>query len=116
MSDLLRTRISTTPAMLAIFSDGATITHALAFETALAAAQAEAGVLPRPVAEAIAQACAAIRIDPADLADEATLAGTLAIPLVKRLRAELQGETAAAVHKAATSQDLADTALMLQVA
>ena len=49
------------------------------------------------------------------LADDAALAGTLAIPVVKRLRAELQGEAASALHKGATSQDLADTVLMLQV-
>jgi 3-carboxy-cis,cis-muconate cycloisomerase len=115
MSDLLRTRISSTPAMLAVFSDDATIAHALAFEAALAAAQAAEGVIPRHAAEAIAQASATIRIDPAALAEEAALAGTLAIPLVKILRAELQGEAAAAVHRAATSQDLADTVLMLQV-
>jgi 3-carboxy-cis,cis-muconate cycloisomerase len=116
MSDLLRTRISSTPEMLTVFSDDTTIAHALAFEAALAAAQATEGVIPQHTADAIARASATIRIDPAALAEEAALAGTLAIPLVKLLRAELQGEAAAAVHKAATSQDLADTVLMLQVA
>lgn len=43
------------------------------------------------------------------------MAGTLAIPLVKRLRAGLEGAAAKAVHLGATSQDVADTILMLQV-
>jgi 3-carboxy-cis,cis-muconate cycloisomerase len=115
MSDLLRTRVSSTKAMLSAFDDSRTITHALAFEAALAAAEAAEGLIRPNIAEEIAQACARLHLDPARLADEAALAGTLAIPLVKRLRAELQGEAAAALHKGATSQDLGDTVLMLQV-
>jgi 3-carboxy-cis,cis-muconate cycloisomerase len=114
MTDLLRTRPVTTPAMLAVFSDRAAIAHALAFESALARAQAGTGVIPPDIAQAIADACANLVIDPAELADEAALAGTLAIPLVTRLRAAVGGEAAAAVHKGATSQDVADTVLMLQ--
>jgi 3-carboxy-cis,cis-muconate cycloisomerase len=51
------------------------------------------------------------------LAREAAHAGTLAIPLVKYLRArvgERDSEAARMVHLGATSQDVADTALMLQ--
>jgi 3-carboxy-cis,cis-muconate cycloisomerase len=42
------------------------------------------------------------------------LAGTLAIPLVERLRAGLGREAGRALHRGATSQDVADTVLMLQ--
>ena len=114
MTELLRTRPVTTPAMLAVFSDHTTIAHALAFESALAMAQAGTGVIPPDIAQAIADACATLVIDHAELADEAALAGTLAIPLVARLRAAVGGEAAAAVHKGATSQDVADTVLMMQ--
>jgi 3-carboxy-cis,cis-muconate cycloisomerase len=100
--------------MLAVFSDRSTIVHALSFESALAQAQAGTGVIPADIAQAIADACATLDIDPAELADEAALAGTLAIPLVARLRAAVGGEAAAAVHKGATSQDVADTVLMMQ--
>jgi 3-carboxy-cis,cis-muconate cycloisomerase len=116
MSDLLRTRLSSSKAMLAVFDDSQTISHALAFEAALAAAEAAEGLIPQGIAVDIARACGVLRPNPAELADEAALAGTLAIPLVRRLGAALQGEAAAAVHKGATSQDLADTVLMLQVA
>ena len=114
MSDLLRLRPATTPAMLAVFDDGATIAHALAFEAALARAQAAEGLIAATVAEHIGVVCDELVIDPAALATEAALAGTLAIPLVKRLRAALDRDGAAAVHFGATSQDLADTVLMLQ--
>ena len=114
MTDLLRTRPVATPAVLTVFADHSTIAHALAFESALALAQADTGVISSDIAQAIVEACASIVIDPAELADEAALAGTLAIPLVARLRVAVGGEAAGVVHKGATSQDVADTVLMLQ--
>ncbi|MBN9454864.1 MAG: 3-carboxy-cis,cis-muconate cycloisomerase [Bosea sp.] len=115
MSGLLRARPATTPAMLAAFSDAATLRHALAFEAELARAEAAEGLIGAEAAEAIASLCASIVIDLAELAEEAALAGTLAIPLVARLRAALTGEAAKALHKGATSQDVADTILTCQV-
>ncbi len=117
MSSFLRDRPAGTAAMLAVFDDESLLRGALDFEAALAAAQAAEGLLPESEARAIAQACAALTPDVAALAEAAALAGTLAIPLVAALRAALRErhpEAAAAVHRGATSQDLADTALMLQ--
>lgn len=114
MTDLLRTRPATTPAMFAVFDDDATITHALAFEGALARAQATEGVISEELALAIVNACITAAINSAELAEESALAGTLAIPLVARLRAALSGDARKAVHKGATSQDVADTVLMMQ--
>jgi len=101
--------------MLAVFSDTATLRHALAFEAELARAEAAEGLIGPDAAEAIAALCATITIAPAELAEEAALAGTLAIPLVARLRAALTGEAAKALHKGATSQDVADTVLTCQI-
>ena len=115
MSHLLRLRPAGTDAMLAVFEDAAVLRHALAFEARLAEAQAAEGLIAAEDAAAIARACGSIPIDPAELAGEAALAGTLAIPLVKRLRAELSGSAAAALHKGATSQDVADTVLACQI-
>ena len=112
---LLRTRPVATPAMIATFDDDATIAATLAFESALAAAQAAAGVIPVEAAAEIAAAVSTLHIDPATLAQRAALAGTLAIPLVATLRAQVDGEAAAALHRGATSQDVADSALMMQV-
>ncbi|CAN5160311.1 3-carboxy-cis,cis-muconate cycloisomerase [soil metagenome] len=117
MSSLLRDRPASTPAMLAVFGDATLLRAALRFEAALAEAQAAEGLIPLDAAEAIVTACAELP-DIEDLADAAAHAGTLAIPLVQILRqrvAARHGDAAAAlVHKGATSQDLADTALMLQ--
>jgi 3-carboxy-cis,cis-muconate cycloisomerase len=102
--------------MLQAFCDEALIAAALAFEAALARALAAEGLIPLAAAEAIADACASPLADAAILAREAAHAGTLAIPLVQRLRArvaETHPEFADAVHRGATSQDVADTALML---
>lgn len=101
--------------MLAAFSDAATLRHALAFEAELARAEAAEGLIGPEAAEAIAALCASIKIDPAELAEEAAFAGTLAIPLVARLRAALSSDAAKALHKGATSQDVADTILACQI-
>ncbi|KRE05062.1 3-carboxy-cis,cis-muconate cycloisomerase [Bosea sp. Root670] len=115
MSGFLRSRPATTPAMLAAFSDAATLRSALAFEAELARAEAAEGLIGTEAADTIAALCATITIDPAELAEEAALAGTLAIPLVARLRAALTGEAAKVLHKGATSQDVADTVLACQI-
>ena len=117
MTSLLRDRPASTPQMLAAFGDEALLKGALAFEAALARAGAVEGLIPTAAADVIAAACASIEVDVATLADEAAHAGTLAIPLVRRLRERVSATDPAAaeyVHRGATSQDLADTALMLQ--
>jgi len=115
MTSLLRLRPAATPEMIAVFDDAATIAHACAFEVALAKAQAAHGLIPAAVAEAIAKGISQVRIDPAVLADAAALAGTLAIPLVEHLRGALSGEAGRALHRGATSQDVADSVMMMQV-
>lgn len=112
---MLRLRPAATAAMIAVFDDAATVAHACAFEVALAQAQAAAGIVPEAAAATIAARVAAAEIAPADLAEEAALAGTLAIPLVARLRALLPPDAAAELHRGATSQDVADSVLMMQV-
>ena len=117
MPSLIRDRAASTDAMLSVFGDEALLRAALVFEAALAQAQAQAGLIAEADAQAIAAACVVLP-DVAELAQAAAHAGTLAIPLVQVLRrrvADKHGEAVAAhVHKGATSQDLADTALILQ--
>jgi len=114
VTSLLRDRPASTPAMLAVFDDEATLEGALAFEAALARASAAEGLVPVAAADAIVAACAGASFDAAELAEEAAHAGTLAIPLVARLRALVGPDAAAFVHAGSTSQDLADTVLMRQ--
>ena len=115
MTDLLRQRPQATQAMLDNWSDRAWLSHATRFEGALAQAQAREGVIAQAAADAIIAACQSLRPDPAELAERAALAGTLAIPLVEMLRAEVPEQYRACVHRGATSQDVIDTATMIQV-
>jgi 3-carboxy-cis,cis-muconate cycloisomerase len=113
LSSLLRDRPASTPEMLAAFGDEALLRAALRFEAELAGAQADAGLIGSAEAQAIALACVELP-DIAELAEASAHAGTLAIPLVALLRARLTPDIALLLHKGATSQDLADTALMIQ--
>jgi len=111
---MIHARMASTPEMLACFDDVALVEAALRFERELAAVLAECGVIAVEAAEAVARACDGFVAT--GLADAAAHAGTLAIPMVERLRAAMPAEHAAAVHHGATSQDVADTALVLQIA
>jgi 3-carboxy-cis,cis-muconate cycloisomerase len=116
MGALIRDLAASTPEMLAAFDDEALIRAALRFETELAAAGAAEVLLTERAAAQIAEACEA-SVDIPKIAAAAAHAGTLAIPLVAVLRervARRDPAVAPAVHLGATSQDLADTVLMLQ--
>jgi 3-carboxy-cis,cis-muconate cycloisomerase len=78
-------------------------------EAALAAAQADAGVIGRAAADAIARAS----VDVGGLGDAALDAGNPVPEFVARLRAAVGEAHAADVHRGATSQDILDTAAML---
>ncbi len=109
---------STTPQMAAILSDGRLLTHMAGFEAELAAAQADAGLIERKLAETIATVAAGLTFDEPALFAEALKGGTLAIPFVKQLTAEVRAQdpvAATAVHFGATSQDVIDSALVLQL-
>jgi 3-carboxy-cis,cis-muconate cycloisomerase len=86
------------------------------FEGALAIASAKAGVLPASHAQTIASVCAHASFEVPALVKEARAAGTLAIPFVKALTAqvaEVSPDAARFVHFGATSQDVMDTAAAL---
>lgn len=100
--------------MLAIFSPAAHVRWMLEFEAALVRAQAQIGLIPQPAAAAIAAACRIELYDVAALYAAAALAGTPAIPLVRALTEQVPEPARAFVHWGATSQDLIDSALMLQ--
>lgn len=104
-----------TPSMSAAFAPSAHVQAMLAFEAALAQAEARAGIIPQEAARAIAGACNVEHFDVASLYREAAIAGTPAIPLVRMLTARVEGEARKYVHWGATSQDAIDTALMLQM-
>jgi 3-carboxy-cis,cis-muconate cycloisomerase len=101
-----------------IFADSSCVQRMLDFEAALARAEAKLGVIPQTAAVPIETKCRAELLDLKKLATDAGRAGNLAIPLVKQLTALVQKEDAEAaryVHWGATSQDVIDTALVLQL-
>jgi 3-carboxy-cis,cis-muconate cycloisomerase len=115
LSPLLAPMLSSA-AMRAICDDAASLQNMLDFEAALARAEAAAGVIPADAAGPITNACRAESFDIAALADAATKAGNLAIPLVKALTSNVAKADATAaryVHWGATSQDVIDTGAML---
>ena len=101
-----------------LFSDRNTIASMLRFEAALAQAQAENGIIPAKSAEIISQCCDANLIDIEKLKTEIKLGGNAGIPLVKQLTRIVKNNDAEAskyVHLGATSQDVVDTATVLQI-
>ena len=94
-------------------SDRAWIQAMLDFERALAAAEAQAGVIPQQAADSIAAACRADQFDLDALWPGARAAGNPAEPLVRALRGQIAGDAGGYVHWGATSQDVLDTAAML---
>ena len=109
-------QLLTTPEMIAVFDDAAIIEAMLRFEAALAAAQAEEGILGAEAARHIGAACDVARFDLPALVTAARRAGTLAIPLVKELTravARADPEAGTRVHWGSTSQDVQDTAMVL---
>ncbi len=104
--------------MLAVFSDESRLQRMLDFESALASAEAEVGLIPADAASIIAQTCRVDLLNIVTLRQGAAHSGNLAIPLVKQLTAAVASESAAAagyVHWGATSQDVIDTGLVLQM-
>ncbi len=105
-------------AMEALFTPEAGLQAMLDVEAALARAEAKCGIIPKRAAAPIARACDAARYDLAALGQAARLAGNLAIPMVKALTAEVarrDSQAARYVHWGATSQDIIDTGLLLQL-
>jgi 3-carboxy-cis,cis-muconate cycloisomerase len=96
-----------------IFSDRAILQAMLDFEAALAAAEAEVGIIPATAVAPIKSAADAGLYDIAEIGRAAGLAGNVAIPLVKALTAKVNEKARGYVHWGVTSQDAIDTGFAL---
>ncbi|MFI8481003.1 3-carboxy-cis,cis-muconate cycloisomerase [Pseudomonas sp. NPDC078700] len=108
----------TQPAMRAIFCDQGRVQGMLDFEAALARAQGRVGLIPATAVGPIEVSCKANHFDFAALAQAITIAGNSAIPLVKALGKRVASENVEAeryVHLGATSQDVMDSGLVVQL-
>lgn len=107
-----------TAAVNAALSDHARLQAMLDVEAALAEAEADLGVIPAAVVAPIRAAASVTLYDRAAIAADAARAGNVAIPLVNHLTAHVAATDPGAaryVHWGATSQDILDTGLVLQL-
>lgn len=97
-----------------IFEDRALIERYVEVEMALAKAQARLGIVPQQAADAIAAQIDIDRLDMARFKSDTENVGYPILPLVEQL-AEQCGEAGGYLHWGATTQDIMDTALVLQL-
>ncbi|MDP1686398.1 3-carboxy-cis,cis-muconate cycloisomerase [Hydrogenophaga sp.] len=103
-----------TQAMRDVFSDHKLIARYIEVEVALAKAQARCGVIPQEAADTIARESRLERIDFDHMRHETDIVGYPILPLVHQLVA-MCGDAGRYVHWGATTQDIMDTANVLQV-
>jgi 3-carboxy-cis,cis-muconate cycloisomerase len=103
-----------TPGMREVFSDRALIERYIETEVALARAEARCGVIPQEAADVIARESRIECIDFDHMRHETDIVGYPILPLVHQL-VDMCGEAGRYVHWGATTQDIMDTANVLQV-
>ena len=104
-----------TAAMRGIFSDEARLQHYLDIEAALARVQARLGIIPQEAAEEIGRHCHAGEFDYATLKAETERIGYPVLPVVQQLVALCRHGYGEWCHWGATTQDITDTAMVLQI-
>lgn len=103
-----------TPAMREVFSDFSLISRYAEVEIALAKAEARCGVIPAQAAEEIARRTDVSALDFDLLRQETDIVGYPILPLVHQMVKQC-GDAGRYVHWGATTQDIMDTAVILQV-
>jgi 3-carboxy-cis,cis-muconate cycloisomerase len=108
-----------TEAMREAFGDAAFIRNCVVVEAALARAQARLGIIPQDAAAAISTAAEAIlagraALDIARLKRETETVGFPILPLVRQL-SQHAGDAGRYLHWGATTQDIFDSAVVLQI-
>jgi 3-carboxy-cis,cis-muconate cycloisomerase len=103
-----------TPPMREVFSDFSLISRYVEVEVALANAEAECGVIPPEAAAEIARRADVSSLDFDLLRRETEIVGYPILPLVHQLVKQC-GEAGRYVHWGATTQDIMDSAVILQM-
>jgi len=105
-----------TDAMRAVMGERAYLARMLEVEAALARAQARLGIVPEAAAQAITVAAADVdKLDLPALAAATRNTGYPVVGLVKQLSALAGAEAGRWTHWGATTQDIMDTAVVLQI-
>src|SRR5689334_7960340 len=108
-----------TAPMREVFGDDAFLARCVEVEAALARAQGKLGIIPGEAVDAITHAANSLAsgreaLDLARLKTETETVGYPILPLVRQM-AELAGEAGRFLHWGATTQDIMDTAAVLQI-
>ena len=103
-----------TERMRKVFSDFALVSRYVEVEVALAKAEARCGVIPAEAAEEIARRADVAALDFDLLRQETDVVGYPILPLVHQLARQC-GEAGRYLHWGATTQDIMDTAVVLQM-
>jgi 3-carboxy-cis,cis-muconate cycloisomerase len=108
-----------TAAMRGVFGDEAFLARCVDVEAALARVQGRLGIIPAEAGDAITRAARAFAngrcpLDPVRLKKETETVGYPILPLVRQF-AEWAGDYGRYIHWGATTQDIMDTAVVLQI-
>jgi 3-carboxy-cis,cis-muconate cycloisomerase len=102
------------PEMREIFSERQTVARYVEVEVALAGVEGRLGVIPQAAADAIKQRASAKDIDLEQLRQATNVVGYPIVGLVSQL-AKQSGDAGRYLHWGATTQDIMDTAVVLQI-
>jgi len=107
--------IFTTPAMRQVWSDENRVQKYLDFEAALARAQAKLKIIPQNACDEIVKHCDAKQIDMAKLKEATERIGYPVLPVVQQLVKLCKDGLGEWSHWGATTQDITDTATIMQI-
>ena len=101
--------------IVALFDDESFLRAMLVVEGALAQVEARLGIIPTSAGERIAGVAGNVVLDPQQIGQGTQRDGVPVIALVKALREAVGKKAAPYVHWGATTQDIVDTATVLQI-
>jgi len=107
--------IFSTEAMRSVFSDETRVQKYLDIEAGLARAQAALGIIPKEAAAEIVSHCKASEFDMAELKRQTERIGYPVLPVVQQLVKRCKNGLGEWCHWGATTQDITDTATVLQI-
>jgi len=107
--------IFTTPDMRRVWSDESRIAFYLEFEAALARVQARLGIIPQKAADEIVRKCKVENVDFAKLKRQTERIGYPVLPVVQQIVALCDDGLGEWCHWGATTQDITDTATVMQI-
>jgi 3-carboxy-cis,cis-muconate cycloisomerase len=107
--------IFSTEAMRRVFSDENRVQKYLDFEAGLARAQGRLGIIPKEAADEICRHCHAAEIDFGKLKTQTERIGYPVLPVVQQLVALCRDGLGEWCHWGATTQDITDSATVMQI-